>query len=128
MSLNRWILATSKLSKVPADQVSDIARISLDLWHFRDSREGATSMLLLGAAKTMVVFGSDEVGWVYGWGCFGPTRAHPGLPSITSFFSDEMPASFVNVAKAMVQSGKQPEEMLPWLRAELDKVAEQALR
>ena len=122
--------------RLEAANIADVAR-ALD--QFLTSQEGQSAMALLGAAKRHIIFGEEceggiadvafidasglqrsieagRVGWAY-HKLGGGEVPKPRISAITAWDA---------VQSAVWNSKKKPREVLPWLRDELDKIADAA--
>ncbi len=119
------------------DKSFAILQSALDLNLFLNSSEGKAALELLGASKRHLIFGKErEEGYadVCYIDCTGLNSSYEANGVSWLYHKGEVPKPIFSKITALqaVQSAvwngyvKHPSEVLPWLRRELDKIAEAA--
>lgn len=122
--------------RLQAAQIADAGR---DLEEFLKSQEGQAAMALLGAAKRHLIFGEESEGGYADVAFIDFAGLQRSVePSGTGWLYDKLSGSEVPKPKisritardavqaAVFHTKKKAHEVLPWLRGELDKVADAA--
>lgn len=117
-------------------RVVQIAEVGRDLEQFLKSPEGLAALALLGAAKRHIIFGEER-----GDGCArvffidvaGLQRSDEPHGVWMAYTKEKLPepkissVTAINAVQAAVwYGGKKSNEVLAWLRGELDKIADAA--
>lgn len=122
--------------RLQAAQIADAGR---DLEQFLKSQEGQAAMALLGAAKQHLIFGEESEGGYADVAFIDVAGLQRSVePSGTGWLYSKLSGSEIPKPKisritardavqaAVFHTKKKPHEVLPWLRGELDKIADAA--
>ena len=120
-------------------QAANIADAARDLDQFLKSQEGQSAMALLGAAKRHLIFGEEcdggiaDVAFIDASGLQRSIEAGGMGWAYHKLGGGEVPKPRISpitardaVQAAVWHTKKKPHEVLPWLRDELDKIADAA--
>lgn len=115
------------------DDSLEIASVATDLHVFMRSEEGRSALALLQGSGRHLIFGEDYEGGGYGTVYFiNGTGLHRSIEAMGMWqlYSSEVRKPDISpipereaVYAAVQYGGKTPSEIMPWLRAELDKIA-----
>lgn len=115
------------------DNSLKIAQVATDLHMFMRSEEGRSALALLLESGRHLIFGEDHAGGGYGTVYFiNGTGLHRSIEVMGTWqlYSSEVRKPEISpipereaVYAAVQYGGKNPNEIMPWLRAELDKIA-----
>lgn len=109
-------------ANVKAVEIEEVLHLSLVLTSFMNSAPGRMSMLLLEASDKIIACAKDD-SFIYCWGHHGPMKIPHFAPAI---MCRPIPIGALEFAKILVRNDKNSKTTLPWLRDEIDKIAQGA--